>query len=210
MPNKEGEQPELLPPEDAAALLTRRLTELENQRGNEGAEQTRQEKASGQPVPPALVLFRRLAGIARDAAGRDEHTRRGFAIVQYACGRAILGELIRQDAELSVLYHRRAGRPGTEPMLASDAQAEVAAALEDQRRGLAATFPTVTEVPLSRPHQRVIAEVIGRVTIRQPQPMETVPLDRTSLRWPRSDGPAPGRGNRDRRGVRPDHPAQSD
>lgn len=184
MAEQEGEQSELSPREDAGGLLTRRLTELAKERGSEAAEQTRQEKATEIPLPKELILFRRLGEISQDVAGRDEHTRRDFAIMQYACGWAILGDLIRQDAELTVIINRQKGRPDTELLVGSDAQAEVAWELENQRRGLEEQFPTVDELPLSPRQQQLVADVVGRVAISQPQPMETVSLDRKSLQWP--------------------------
>src|SRR5512134_1052079 len=106
MPVEEGGIPEPSPQDDVGSLMTRRLDELAQERGSEAEEQIREEKATGRPLPAALVLLRRLGELERDVAGRDEHTQQDFAITRYACGLAVLGELMRQDAELTVIYNR--------------------------------------------------------------------------------------------------------
>jgi hypothetical protein len=167
-----------------SGLIARRLDELAKERGSEAAEQIREEKASGRPLPAALVLLRRLGEIEQDMAGQDEHTRRDFAITRYVCGLAVLGELMRQDAELTVIYNRHQGRPVSEVLLVTDPQAEVVQALEAQRRRLAEAFPIVRKLPLSPRQREVVAGLAGRVGIRGPQPIERLSLDPKTFSWP--------------------------
>ncbi len=81
------------PWKDVSGLLETRLDELAQVRRSEGAEQVATEKATGRPLPVALVLFRRLGEIEREdeTARRDQQARREFAILRYACGLVVLG-----------------------------------------------------------------------------------------------------------------------
>jgi hypothetical protein len=184
MSAEEGGIPEPSPQEDVGSLVTRRLDELARERGSETEEQVREEKATGRPLPAALILLRRLGVVEQDVAGRDEHSRQDFAMMRYDCGLAVLGELMQQDAELTVLYNRHRGRPDTEVLLVTDAQTEAAEALEAQRQRLAATFPTVSELPMSPRQQAVGSTLAGRVGIRRVHPTENLPLDPKTFSWP--------------------------
>lgn len=105
-------------------------------------------------------------------------------MLRYACGLAVLGELMRQDAELTVIYNRHQGRPASEVLLVTDAQTEAVTALEAQRQRLAARFPTVSELPLSPRQQAVVATLAARVGIRRAHPTENLPLDPRTFSWP--------------------------
>src|SRR5512135_1943295 len=169
------------PRKDVSGLIARRLDELAQLRGSEQAEQA----ATGRPLPAAVVLLRRLGEIEQgvDAASLDHRSRREFAILRYACGLAVLGELIRQDAELTVLSSRHRGRLVAGVLLVTEAQSEVVHALEAQRRHLAEAFPTVGELPLSPRQQEVVPVLAGRVGIRRPLPTERLALDPKAFGW---------------------------
>lgn len=183
MSETEGGIPEPSSQKDVGSLITHRLDELAQERGSETEEQIREEKATGRPLPAALVLLRRLGEVEQDVAGRDEHSRQDFAMMRYDCGLAVLGELMRQDAELTVLYNRHRGRSDTEVLLVTDAQTEAVEALDAQRQQLAQAFPTVSELPTSPRQQAVVSTLAGRVGIRRAHPTQNLPLDPKTFSW---------------------------
>src|SRR5512147_2671386 len=68
------------PRKDVSGQIARRLDELAQVRGSEQAEQVATEKATGRPLPAALVLFRRVGEIEREyeAASLDQQPPDGW------------------------------------------------------------------------------------------------------------------------------------